>query len=163
MWPTSGSGRNLYLGYYTGANVAAGVYNNTFVGNTAGQLSTTGSGNTYVGTAAGQQATTGDNNTLVGAGAGRATSKSGTAGKANTFVGSAAGLYNDAGAYNAAFGANAAQTLVSGNSNAFLGYNARASELGSSNAYVGEGAPRLAARPAQTTCCWASGRIPVRI
>ena len=140
LWPSSGTNRNAYFGYYTGANVAAGVYNNTFLGNGAGQNSTTGNGNTYVGTAAAQQATTGDNNTFVGALAGRATSKSGTAGKSNTFVGSTAGTSNDAGAYNAAFGANAAQNLVSGNSNAFFGYNAGASELGSSNVYVGEGA-----------------------
>ena len=140
LWPSSGNNRNAYFGYNTGDNVVAGVYNNTFLGNAAGQASTGGNGNTYVGAAAAQQATTGNNNTFVGTLAGRATSKSGTAGNSNTFVGGTAGATNDAGAYNAAFGANAAQNLVSGNSNAFFGYNAGASELGSSNVYVGEGA-----------------------
>ncbi|MCI1187245.1 hypothetical protein MON38_07420 [Hymenobacter sp. DH14] len=140
LWPSAGTNRNVYLGYYTGANVAAGVYNNTFLGNGAGQASTGGNGNTYVGAAAAQSATTGNNNTFVGSLAGRNTSKSGTAGNSNTFVGGTAGATNDTGSFNAAFGGNAAQNLVGGNSNAFFGYNAGATELGSSNVYVGEGA-----------------------
>jgi hypothetical protein len=138
--------------YEIGGNTVlsiAGSYNNTLVGEDAGENNTSfeltavgkdagysnqGARNTFVGSGAGYSNTTGVGNTFLGQIAGR----NNTTGYDNVFVGRSAGSANTDGALNTFVGAQAGQYNSSGYNNIFVGYGAgRQNTSGEGNTFVG--------------------------
>jgi hypothetical protein len=117
---------NVFFGVNTGFNTAPssafdGRYN-TFIGDSAGVLNTTGFSNTFVGRSAGYS------NTTSGA---------------NSFFGYQAGQSNTTGSANALFGYNSGRINTIGAANSFYGYfSGEGNSTGSENSYFGTSAGR---------------------
>ena len=90
---------NSFFGERAG-NVNTTGYSNSFFGIRAGLSNTTGFNNTFLGDHAGIQNTTGNNNIFIGPLAGKFTKN----GAGNLFIGSSAGEANDSGTFNTAIG-----------------------------------------------------------
>ncbi|MCO6499989.1 MAG: hypothetical protein J5I47_06375 [Vicingus serpentipes] len=95
---------------------------NTFIGEGAGQNTTTPTRNTFVGRYAGNKNTIGSDNTMIGAQAGFNAADA----LNNTLLGAYSGSQLTSGGNNTAIGKNAGKTITTGSSNTFLGYNADA-------------------------------------
>ncbi len=91
---------------------------NTFVGNYAGRLNTTGFVNCFLGTLAGSENTTGDANTFLG----EFTGWYNTTGSRNTFIGYYSGNGNTTGSQNTFIGFRTADVMATGNQNILLGH-----------------------------------------
>jgi hypothetical protein len=137
------NGANLELGMSsaTTGNVTKGgvrfLHNTaggTFVGSSAGNLSSTSIQNTGIGSAALSAVSSGNNNTAVGTGALQQT----TSGSLNVAVGTSALTSNSTGGNNTALGMNALLFHPNGSSNTAVGRNALVSlTSGDSNAVLG--------------------------
>lgn len=131
MLPGTGS---LGVGVNAG-NVNSAAYN-TFVGNEAGRINTTGSQNSFVGYQAGYYNVTGGNNTFVGLNAGYLNTASG-----NSFIGTSAGQANTMGINGTFVGFSAGDANGTGSENSFFGnYAGRYTASGSANAVFGNAA-----------------------
>ncbi|HLG33256.1 MAG TPA: tail fiber domain-containing protein [Bacteroidia bacterium] len=113
--------KNTFVGRTGNLNVIPGL-NNTFLGYKAGNQTyflnvlDNGSFNTFIGNEAGSVNTTGTENTFVGCIAGVAST-----GIANTFVGTAAGASNTTGTANTSLGDKSLGGIVTGSFNTFIG------------------------------------------
>ncbi|MEZ5307743.1 MAG: tail fiber domain-containing protein [Pyrinomonadaceae bacterium] len=139
------SNGNLFLGFGSGVNIAAGTENtflgtssgisngagsgNTFAGNQSGFANTTGSQNSYFGRFSGQSNTLGNSNSFFGWNSGRAN----TTATDNSFFGAVAGLATQSGGFNSFFGTGAGVANTSGASNSFFGISAGAANVSGSN------------------------------
>jgi hypothetical protein len=135
-------------GFYAGS--ASGTQN-TFVGDRAGNFTTTGFSNTGVGVQALQNVTSGGNNTAVGLEAlffnttgsnnnafGVGSLQSNTGGQGNVAVGSYSLLFNTTGGDNTGLGTQVLSNNTTGNFNSALGYNAlNFNQTGSNNTALG--------------------------
>lgn len=102
-----------------GISTGSGGVENTFVGNFAGQMNTTGLANTFVGEEAGQMNTTGRQNAFFG----NSTGQNNSTGNENSYFGDAAGFSGLDTVRNSFFGRQAGfNNTASGNS--FFGYQA---------------------------------------
>ena len=110
---------NVLVGY-TLATSLSGLYN-TFIGEGAGQNTTTPARNTFLGRYAGNSNITGSDNTSLGAQA---------ASNANSSYNTSIGAYSNtgltSGQYNTSLGYSSGQINTTGSYNTFLGYNADA-------------------------------------
>lgn len=94
---------------------------NTFIGDSAGNFTTSGvGGNTVIGSTAGSSLTTANNSVFVGLGAGSNTSS----GSLNVAIGSSTMSLNTTGAANTAVGTNSLSLLSSGSGNIAIGRQA---------------------------------------
>ena len=110
---------------------------NTFVGNSAGNLNTTGSGNSFFGFESGFSNSSGSRNSFFGEFSGLRN----TLGASNSFYGSSAGNQNTTGVNNTFFGTNSGIGNTIGNSNSFFGTNSGFNlTTGSNNIVIGRGA-----------------------
>jgi hypothetical protein len=126
---------NTFYGLGAGNSIAVDGYYNTFIGNSAGNLTTTGDGNTFMGYVSGFSNTTGYENSFLGQAAGFAN----TTGYQNTFLGYASGNNNTTGYANTFLGHYAGVSNTVGNFNTFLGDHAGNSNLsGWANTFVGD-------------------------
>ncbi|MBI3502148.1 MAG: tail fiber domain-containing protein [Bacteroidetes bacterium] len=124
----SGTGSsNTIMGTYAGYgvyNVTPNNYsNNSFFGNKAGYLTTTGGSNLFCGDLAGYNNSSASGNSFLGHNAGNGN----TTGAQNTALGLAAGYYNQTGSNNTCVGYGAGfgdATTFNNSNNAFLGYKA---------------------------------------
>ncbi|MBI4932032.1 MAG: tail fiber domain-containing protein, partial [Bacteroidetes bacterium] len=131
--PSNASGGNAVDGHYNAALGYQAGYNNTtgsrntFAGMQAGINNTSGWGNVYAGNGAGYKQTTGAANTVVGYQAGYGSGTGAThVYNSNSFFGYQAGYKDTSGSYNTAIGELAGYTIMSGDSNTFVGYGADA-------------------------------------
>jgi hypothetical protein len=126
----------LFLGEQAGLfNTGSG---NTFIGNDAGLVNTTGYFNTFLGYGSGSANTTGYSNTFLGYEAGSYN----TIAHSNTLVGSFAGYRKSSGSYNTFVGREAGRSLDTtwntGGSNTYVGYRAGyRNTIGSNNTFLG--------------------------
>ncbi|MBC8045389.1 MAG: tail fiber domain-containing protein [Fimbriimonadaceae bacterium] len=146
-----------------------GGVNNVFIGNQAGNSSTTGAENTMLGSNAGFSLSSGYDNTFIGSFTGYLNSSGhdntfigknagnkNTSGNYNTFLGSAAGYYNTIGYNNTSVGHNALQDNTSGANNTATGYNALAGNTsGDFNAAFGNTALLWNSTGVQNSACGA--------
>lgn len=130
-----GTAVNDLLSYGFNAGPVNSGVRNTFIGNQAGAMNTTGGDNTMLGSGAGSANTTGVGNTLIGASAGTALNSS-----ANTMVGVAAGIATTTGGSNTFVGTSTGVDNVTGSSNAFFGSNAGVNSTASNNTFLGAAA-----------------------
>lgn len=145
----SAPGANLFVGLNAAATGPTGV-DNTYVGNFAGNASTTGdansffgvsagfsnqaSGNSFFGRSAGFQNRLGANNSFFGTQAGRDNCPNGcdgvSQGSNNSFFGRSAGQNNTVGFNNSFFGQEAGLSNTTGKENVFIGLQAGYSNQG---------------------------------
>ena len=123
-----------------GVGLNAGRYNtgvyNTFVGNEAGRINTTGGSNSFVGYQAGYYNVSGANNTFMGLNAGYTNTASG-----NSFVGALAGQDNSTGGSGSFMGVSAGQYNTTGTENSLFGSSAGLyNTVGSANSVFGTSA-----------------------
>lgn len=104
--------------------------NNSFFGNSAGPVNTTGAGNSFFGSMSGLSNLTGAFNSFIGATAGN----DNTTGNGNTFVGVSAGVANKTGAKNVFVGVNAGAINKAGNDLTAIGTLANVSTDNLTNA-----------------------------
>jgi hypothetical protein len=128
---------NTFIGNNAGNKTTSGSYswdgdNNTFLGYRSGHNNTTGYHNTFSGSFAGFRNTTGYYNSFTGAEAGYHNET----GHQNTFSGTFAGYYNFTGMRNTYIGRNAGYTNQTGSDNVFLGYRAGYYEAESQKLYI---------------------------
>jgi hypothetical protein len=135
-WGEARQDTETFYGLYAGYWYPGGTYNNTFIGNSAGNDNTSGESNVFIGHRAGYKNTTGDENSFVGFTAGQEN----LTGQQNTYMGKQAGAYGINGLCNSFFGF-AAGTGTSGSYNTFIGSSAGVSNTtGYNNTYVGQAA-----------------------
>lgn len=130
--------QNVSIGPGSGEGIATGGSGerNVFIGDHAGQLTTSGNANAFIGFFAGSKNTTGSNNIAIGTRAG----VNNTTGSFNAFIGLQAGFSNVAGNFNSYLGYFSGR-LATGGSNTFLGYNSGVvTTIGSGNTFVGSSA-----------------------
>jgi len=141
---------NTFVGDNAGRMNTTGNYN-TFLGYEYGYFNTTGYSNMFIGFHSGHSNKTGGNNLFVVASAGT----SNTTGYFNTFVGGCAGYYNTQSTCNVFFGVNTGFSNTTGNDNLFFGMQAGYyNTTGSSNLALGSYAGMYiadGATPNQTT------------
>lgn len=101
------------------------VYNNTFIGESAGRETRIGSNNTYVGYSAGRGVTS-ESNQYTGT----------STGEDNTVVGSVAFSKVSTGSRNSIIGKSAATNLESGTDNVIIGYSAGSAAANTVNAVI---------------------------
>ena len=112
---------------------------NTYLGELAGLLGTTGDENTFIGQEAGRENTTGSSNTFVGEDAGL----SNTIGDLNSFLGCNAGVNADQSNRNTFIGSFAGQSSFEGVNNTYLGvFTGQENTLGVNNTFLGSYAGR---------------------
>ncbi|MDQ3193156.1 MAG: tail fiber domain-containing protein [Bacteroidota bacterium] len=129
----NGNARNIYVGQSAGNATSSGT-NNTFVGNRAGNSNTVGYDNTFTGARSGNSNTTGFRNTFTGMDAGMLNNE----GEENTFSGYQAGRFNTIGSRNSFTGVEAGFSNSLGELNTFMGYRSGYSNLiGYKNSFIG--------------------------
>ncbi len=131
---------NLFVGPFAGSNdiTEQGKWN-TFLGNSSGLNTTTGTANTFTGYESGVNNLTGAGNSFYGAFAGSAN----TMGTGNTFLGNDAGGVNTSGSANTFVGQQTGAYSTEGYNNIFVGYNAGFyNSTGSSDIYIGNAGPQ---------------------
>ena len=118
---------NIFLGLNAGINTEPGSLLagqlNTFIGNNAGRLNTSGKYNVFMGYNSGYRNTTGDNNIFIGLDAGLGQT-SGLTGSNNVFIGKETGRFTTTGLSNVFIGSGAGYLNTTGKSNVFVGNNA---------------------------------------
>jgi hypothetical protein len=130
---------SVYIGNFAGNNTTTGA-NNNFIGELAGRGNTTGLDNNFLGREAGRFNTTGNYNNYLGNSAGR----SNTSGQHNNFLGQQSGFNNLVGGFNNFLGVQTGFANTNGNYNNFLGFQTGyANTSGSSNVFMGYHAGRL--------------------
>ena len=131
-------GDNLIVGIGAGENINPGIATaNSFFGNDAGAMNTTGVGNSFFGISAGNNNTTGSQNSFFGVNTGL----SNTTGSDNSFFGFIAGNSNTTGFENSFFGFGSGYSNTTGSFNSFFGENAgNANTTGINNTYIGASA-----------------------
>jgi hypothetical protein len=127
IYPIPGGGSNLYLGRNAGDRSNNSTYPNTFLGNFAGNYTTSGLANTAVGYGAGGNNTTGNYNTFIGFQAGGGYAFVTNVGQhpagngyQNTFAGYYAGYNNTKGTGNVFIGYYGGYNNKEGNNNIYL-------------------------------------------
>jgi len=128
------TGGNVKIGdSNTGSSVIAGqANNNNFLGNYAGQNTTSGQNNNFLGFRAGVANTTGGDNNFFGYLAGT----NNNSGTGNNFFGYLAGTGNTTGDYNTYIGGYAGSNNQNGSQNIVIGYNQQTPILNGSNQLV---------------------------
>ena len=137
---------NMFFGNTAGNSILAGGNNNVFIGEIAGEDTTSGSYNVFIGKEAGRNNITGEWNTFVGDDAGRANTsgsfnsafggyslRANLGGSQNTAIGDGTLEVNTSGGNNTALGRQALFTSGTGNNNVALGRNALHTSNGASN------------------------------
>ncbi|PCI98597.1 MAG: hypothetical protein COB14_07720 [Alphaproteobacteria bacterium] len=137
---------NMFLGNTAGNSILAGGNNNVFIGEIAGEDTTSGSYNIFIGREAGRNNITGAWNTFVGDDSGRANTsgsyntgfggyslRANIGGQQNTAIGDGTLEVNTSGGNNTALGRQALFTSGTGNNNVALGRNALHISNGASN------------------------------
>ena len=145
----TGNNGHVFLGNHAGDSTSTGVQN-VFIGENAGRKNKTGNGNSFLGFAAGEMGTNTYSNTFVGYEAGRNNTsgdntyvgyfagKNTTNGGQNVFLGSFTGVNNTSGSYNTFLGRYAGQLSETGFNNTFVGYGSGSSNVaGSGNVCLG--------------------------
>ncbi len=126
------STNNVAVGYNAGLNLRFGSENNVFIGYEAG-LNASVFENVFIGTSAGRNCTNGYNNVYIGHEAG-----SMGHGQYNVFIGDEAGKANDEGFANVFIGQSAGANVTTGSQNTFVGTQAGWSFTDGSSGNEGE-------------------------
>jgi len=136
-YPIGGMYQDLYIGDSAGVSITGGGHN-TFIGGGSGRFNTTGFSNCFIGTRAGYRCVSGHDNTFVGDRAGEQTN-----GFNNTFLGSEAGVINVSGHNNTFLGNYTGSNNTAGSHNIFLGtVSGGFNEDGANNVFIGSLAGR---------------------
>ena len=129
---------NTFIGNNAGLLTTSGL-NNVFLGHNAGKGNLTGTSNVFLGNGAGANNAGGDQNTFVGISAGNMNTGGG-----NTFVGYQVGIINSSGRHNTFTGTYAGGKNSTGEKNTMMGYNTGHNiTTGSENVFIGEDAGRV--------------------
>lgn len=151
---TTGGTSSVFIGDKAGSKTT--MEPNTFIGNYAGRLNTTGSENCFVGSAAGTSNTTGIANTFLGEYSGY----SNLNGETNLFAGTSSGYFNTSGSSNVFLGMTTGSSNTSGNYNVFIGsYSGNSNITGNKNVTLGYGASPFGANLSNTVAIGFNARV----